>query len=129
MVPFLLATIPSPLQPLDQEGPRHIQQISGLLGGEFGVHRHQRDGIAPGQLRADQEAAVEAMLRHDITVMQSLVRKGEVNPVVQGYGQPILSLQCGPIRHAAQRPAGAPQILELVSRTHQLPARPTESGG
>ena len=189
-----------------------------------------------GQLRADQEAAVEAMLRHDIgvlqaptafgktvvaaailarrgvntlvlvhraellrqwqerlqafldvapeaigcigggkakptgqldiAVMQSLVRKGEVNPVVQGYGQvivdechhiaaasfeailrqvkaryvlglsatlvrrdglqPVLFMQCGPIRHTAERPAGAPQTLELVSRTHQLPALPTD---
>ena len=189
-----------------------------------------------GQLRADQEAAVEAMLRHDIgvlqaptafgktvvaaailarrgvnslvlvhraellrqwqerlqtfldvppeaigcigggkarptgqldiAVMQSLVRKGAVNPVVQTYGQvivdechhiaaasfeailrqvkaryvlglsatlvrrdglqPILFLQCGPIRHIAQRPAGSPQILELVSRTHQLEGLPTD---
>jgi superfamily II DNA or RNA helicase len=89
-------------------------------------------------------------------MMQSLVRKGEVNPVVQGYGQvivdecqhiaaasfetilrqvkarhvlglsatlvrrdglqPILFMQCGPIRHTAQRPIGAPQILELMRR-------------
>ncbi|QPN68309.1 DEAD/DEAH box helicase family protein [Synechococcus sp. CBW1006] len=102
----------------------------------------------------------------DIAVMQSLVRKGEMNPVVQGYGQvivdechhiaaasfetilrqvkvryvlglsatlvrrdglqPILFMQCGPIRHTAQRPAGAPQILELVSRTHQLEGLPTD---
>jgi superfamily II DNA or RNA helicase len=102
----------------------------------------------------------------DIAVMQSLVRKGEVNPVVQGYGQvivdechhiaaasfeailrqvkaryvlglsatlvrrdglqPVLFMQCGPIRHTAERPAGAPKTLELVSRTHQLPALPTD---
>ncbi len=102
----------------------------------------------------------------DIAVMQSLVRKGAVNPLVQTYGQvivdechhiaaasfeailrqvkaryllglsatlvrrdglqPILFMQCGPIRHTAQRPAGAPKILELVSRTHQLPALPTD---
>ena len=102
----------------------------------------------------------------DIAVMQSLARKGEVNPVVQRYGQvivdechhiaaasferilrqvkaryvmglsatlvrrdglqPILFMQCGPIRHTAQRPAGAPQTLELVSRTHQLPALPAD---
>jgi hypothetical protein len=102
----------------------------------------------------------------DIAVMQSLVRKGEVNPLVQTYGQvivdechhiaaasfeailrqvkaryvlglsatlvrrdglqPILFMQCGPIRHTAQRPAGAPQILELVSRTHQLQRLPTD---
>jgi len=189
-----------------------------------------------GQLRADQEAAVEAMLRHDIgvlqaptafgktvvaaailarrsvntlvlvhraellrqweerlqpfldvppeaigrigggkakpsgqldiAVMQSLGRKGEVNPVVQNYGQvivdechhiaaasfesilrlvkaryvlgllatlvrrdglqPILFMQCGPIRHTAERPAGAPQTLELVSRAHQLEGLPAD---
>ena len=102
----------------------------------------------------------------DIAVMQSLVRKGEVNPVVQSYGQvivdechhiaaasfeailrqvkaryvlglsatlvrrdglqAILFMQCGPIRHSAQRPAGAPQTLELVSRTHQLEGLPTD---
>jgi superfamily II DNA or RNA helicase len=102
----------------------------------------------------------------DIAVMQSLVRKGEVNPLVQTYGQvivdechhiaaasfeailrqvkaryvlglsatlvrrdglqPILFMQCGPIRHIAQRPAGSPQILELVSRTHQLEGLPTD---
>lgn len=102
----------------------------------------------------------------DLALMQSLVRKGEVNPVVQTYGQvivdechhiaaasfevilrqvkaryvlglsatlvrrdglqPILFLQCGPIRHTAERPAGAPQTLELVSRTHQLPALPAD---
>lgn len=101
----------------------------------------------------------------DIAVMQSLVCKGEVNPLVQTYGQvivdechhiaaasfeailrqvkaryvlglsatllrrdglqPILFMQCGPIRHIAQRPAGSPQILELVSRTHQLEGLPT----
>jgi superfamily II DNA or RNA helicase len=102
----------------------------------------------------------------DIAVMQSLVRQEEVNPVVQSYGQvivdechhiaaasfetilrqvkaryvlglsatlvrrdglqPILFMQCGPIRHTAQRPAGAPQTLELVSRTHQLEGLPTD---
>ena len=104
--------------------------------------------------------------RLDIAVMQSLVRRGEVNSLVQSYGQvivdechhiaaasfeailrqakaryvlglsatlvrrdglqPILFLQCGPIRHTAQRPAGAPQTLELVSRTHQLEGLPTD---
>lgn len=102
----------------------------------------------------------------DIAVMQSLVRKGEVNPVVQSYGQliidechhiaaasfeailrqvkaryvlglsatlvrrdglqPILFMQCGPIRHTAERPAGAPQTLELVSRTHELRGLPPD---
>jgi hypothetical protein len=34
--------------------------------------------------------------------------------------------QCCHVRHTAQRPAGAPQILELVSRTHQLAGLPTD---
>ena len=94
--------------------------------------------------------------------MQSLVRQGTVNPLIQNYGQvivdechhsaastfeavlkqvkaryvlgltatpvrrdglqPILFMQCGLIRHRAVQPAGAPQRLELVSRSHQLPA-------
>jgi superfamily II DNA or RNA helicase len=102
----------------------------------------------------------------DIAVMQSLVRKGEVNPVVQTYGQvivdechhiaaasfeailrqvkahyvlglsatlvrrdglqPILFMQCGPSRHTAERPIGAPRTLELVSRTHELQALPKD---
>jgi len=104
--------------------------------------------------------------RLDIAVMQSLVRKGEVNPLVQTYGQvivdechhiaatsfeailrqvkaryvlglsatlvrrdglqPILFMQCGPIRHTAERPLGAPETLELVSRTHQLQELPAD---
>ncbi len=102
----------------------------------------------------------------DIAVMQSVVRKGEVNPMAQNYGQviidechhiaaasfeailrqvkaryvlglsatlvrrdglqPILFMQCGPIRHSAERPIGAPQTLELVSRTHQLEGLPVD---
>ncbi len=102
----------------------------------------------------------------DIALMQSLVRKGEVNPLVQTYGQvivdechhiaaasfeailrqvkaryvlglsatlvrrdglqPILFMQCGPIRHSAERPLGAPETLELVSRTHQIQELPAD---
>lgn len=92
----------------------------------------------------------------DIAVMQSLSRKGEVNPLVESYGQvivdechhvgaisfdsilrrtkaryvlgltatpirrdglqPIIFMQCGPIRHTAAKPASAPQDLEVVPR-------------
>ena len=92
----------------------------------------------------------------DIAVMQSLSRKGEVNPLVENYGQvivdechhvgaisfdsilrrtkaryvlgltatpirrdglqPIIFMQCGPIRHTAAKPASAPQDLEVVPR-------------
>ena len=40
--------------------------------------------------------------------------------------QPIIFMQCGPILHTAKRPAGAPQTLELVSRTHQLDGLPAD---
>jgi len=93
----------------------------------------------------------------DIAVMQSLSRQGEVNPLVEDYGQvivdechhvgavsfdailkrvkakyvlgltatpirrdgqqPIIFMQCGPIRHTAATPAGAPQDLEVVPRS------------
>jgi superfamily II DNA or RNA helicase len=40
--------------------------------------------------------------------------------------QPILFMQCGPIRHTAERPLGAPETLELVSRTHELQELPAD---
>lgn len=95
--------------------------------------------------------------RIDIAVMQSLSRQGEVNPLVEDYGQvivdechhvgavsfdailkrvkakfvlgltatpirrdgqqPIIFMRCGPIRHTAATPAGAPQDLEVVPRS------------
>lgn len=95
--------------------------------------------------------------RIDIAVMQSLSRQGEVNPLVEDYGQvivdechhvgavsfdailkrtrakyvlgltatpirrdgqqPIIFMQCGPIRHTAPTPASAPQDLEVVPRS------------
>jgi superfamily II DNA or RNA helicase len=93
----------------------------------------------------------------DIAVMQSLSRQGDVNALVENYGQivvdechhvgaasfdailkrtkakfvvgltatpirrdgqqPIIFMQCGPIRHTAARPVGAPQDLEVVPRS------------
>lgn len=93
----------------------------------------------------------------DIAVMQSLSRQGEVNALVEHYGQivvdechhvgaasfdailkrtkakfvlgltatpirrdgqqPIIFMQCGPIRHTAARPVGAPHDLEVVPRS------------
>lgn len=92
----------------------------------------------------------------DIAVMQSLFRQGEVNAMVETYGQviadechhlsavsfeailkrarakyvlgltatpirrdgrqPIIFMQCGPTRHTAAQPAGAPQTLEVIPR-------------
>jgi superfamily II DNA or RNA helicase len=90
----------------------------------------------------------------DIAVMQSVSRQGEVNPLVENYGQvivdechhvgaasfdailsrakakyvlgltatpirrdgqqPIIFMQCGPIRHTAAKPAGAPRNLVVL---------------
>lgn len=92
----------------------------------------------------------------DIALMQSLSRQGETNEIVENYGQiiadechhlsafsfeailkrarakyvlgltatpirrdgrqPIIFMQCGPIRHTAAKPAGAPQTLEVIPR-------------
>jgi len=93
----------------------------------------------------------------DIAVMQSLSRQGEVNPLVESYGQvivdechhvgavsfdailkrakakfvlgltatpirrdgqqPIIFMQCGPIRHTAAKPLSAPHDLEVMPRS------------
>lgn len=93
----------------------------------------------------------------DIAVMQSVSRQGEVNPLVENYGQvivdechhvgavsfdailkrtkakyvlgltatpirrdgqqPIIFMQCGPIRYTAASPAGAPHDLEVLPRS------------
>jgi superfamily II DNA or RNA helicase len=96
----------------------------------------------------------------DIAVMQSLSRHGEVNPLVEDYGQvivdecqhvgavsfdailkrtkakyvlgltatpirrdgqqPIIFMQCGPIRHTATKPASSPHHLEVVPNFHHV---------
>ena len=93
----------------------------------------------------------------DIAVMQSVSRQGEVNPLVETYGQvivdechhvgavsfdailkrtkanyvlgltatpirrdgqqPIIFMQCGPIRYTAAKPASAPHDLEVLPRS------------
>ncbi|MEF8756016.1 MAG: DEAD/DEAH box helicase family protein [Accumulibacter sp.] len=37
-------------------------------------------------------------------------------PIRRDGRQPIIFMQCGPIRHTASKPAGAPQTLEVISR-------------
>jgi superfamily II DNA or RNA helicase len=96
----------------------------------------------------------------DIAVMQSLNRKGEINPLVENYGQiivdechhlsafsfeeilkrakakyvlgltatpfrrdgrqPIIFMQCGPIRYTAAKSEGMPQLLKVTPK--MLPA-------
>nr|WP_140626533.1 DEAD/DEAH box helicase family protein [Methylibium rhizosphaerae] len=93
----------------------------------------------------------------DIAVMQAISRRGEVDQMVENYGQvivdechhvgaasfdailkrtkaryvlgltatpvrrdgqqPIIFMQCGPIRHTAARPAGAPHDMEVLPRS------------
>jgi len=93
----------------------------------------------------------------DIAVMQSVSRQGNVNPLVENYGQvivdechhvgaasfdailkrtkakyvlgltatpvrrdglqPIIFMQCGPIRHTAAKPAGTPHDMEVLPRS------------
>ncbi|MBK7146989.1 MAG: DEAD/DEAH box helicase family protein [Xanthomonadales bacterium] len=97
----------------------------------------------------------------DIAVMQSLSRQGDVNPLVENYGQvivdechhvgaasfdallrrakakyvlgltatpirrdgqqPIIFMQCGPIRHRAARPAEAPHHLSVTPNFIESP--------
>jgi superfamily II DNA or RNA helicase len=105
----------------------------------------------------------------DIAVMQSLSRRGEVNPLVERYGhvivdechhvgavsfdailkrtkakyvlgltatpirrdgqQPIIFMQCGPIRHTAAKSAGAPHDLGVVPYSlHACIDLPLEAG-
>jgi superfamily II DNA or RNA helicase len=105
----------------------------------------------------------------DIAVMQSLSRQGEVNPLVENYGQvivdechhvgaasfdailkrtkakyvlgltatpirrdgqqPIIFMQCGPIRYSAAKPVGAPHDLEVLPRSRfNRMDLPTDSG-
>jgi superfamily II DNA or RNA helicase len=115
----------------------------------LGVDRKSVGTIGGGKSRATGSI--------DIAVMQSLSRQGEVDALVENYGQvivdechhigavsfdailrrtkakyvlgltatpirrdgqqPIIFMQCGPIRHTAARPAGAPQDLEVVPRS------------
>ncbi|MCB1570087.1 MAG: DEAD/DEAH box helicase [Xanthomonadales bacterium] len=105
----------------------------------------------------------------DIAVMQSVSRQGEINPLVEDYGQiivdechhvgavsfdailrrtkaryllgltatpirrdgqqPIIFMQCGPIRHRASTPAGAPRELEVTPYFRDAPIDlPTDAG-
>jgi superfamily II DNA or RNA helicase len=107
--------------------------------------------------------------RIDIAVMQSLSRRGEINPLVENYGhvivdechhvgavsfdailkrvkakyvlgltatpirrdgqQPIIFMQCGPIRHTAAKPPSAPHDLQVVPHSlHKRVDLPQEAG-
>ena len=114
-------------------------------------------GVGKGMIGTIGGGKAKPTGRIDIAVMQSLSRQGEVNSLVENYGQivvdechhvgatsfdailkrakakfvlgltatpirrdgqqPIIFMQCGPIRHTAARPAGAPHDLEVVPRS------------
>jgi len=44
-------------------------------------------------------------------------------PIRRDGRQPIIFMQCGPTRHVAARPAGAPQTLEVIPRYLTTPVR------
>ena len=44
-------------------------------------------------------------------------------PIRRDGQQPIIFMQCGPTRHVAARPAGAPQTLEVIPRYLTTPVR------
>ena len=114
-------------------------------------------GVAKGVVGTIGGSKAKPTGKIDIAVMQSLSRQGEVNPLVENYGQivvdechhvgavsfdailkrakaqyvlgltatpirrdgqqPIIFMQCGPIRHTAAKPACAPHDLEVMPRS------------
>lgn len=50
-------------------------------------------------------------------------------PVRRDGRQPIIFMQCGPTRHVAARPAGAPQTLEVIPRYLTAPLQLAEGTG
>jgi len=113
-------------------------------------------GVNKGVIGAIGGGKAKPTGKIDIAVMQSLSRQGEVNALVENYGQvvvdechhvgaasfdailkrakakfvlgltatpirrdgqqPIIFMQCGPIRHTASKPANAPHDLKVISR-------------
>ncbi|MGJ7918681.1 TOTE conflict system archaeo-eukaryotic primase domain-containing protein [Massilia sp. LXY-6] len=123
-------------------------------------------GVARGVVGTIGGGKAKPTGKIDIAVMQSVSRQGEVNPLVENYGQvivdechhvgavsfdailkrtkakyvlgltatpirrdgqqPIIFMQCGPIRYMAATPAGAPHDLKVLPRSRfariELPA-------
>ncbi len=125
------------------------ERLQAFLGLDSSGHKRVVGTIGGGKAKPTGQI--------DIAVMQSLSRQGEVNALVENYGQvvvdechhvgaasfdailrrtkakyvlgltatpvrrdgqqPIIFMQCGPIRHTAARPASAPHDLEVVPRS------------
>jgi superfamily II DNA or RNA helicase len=58
-------------------------------------------------------ASFDALLRH---VRARYVLGLTATPIRRDGQQPVIFMQCGPVRHTAQRPGNAPQDLEVVPR-------------
>lgn len=50
-------------------------------------------------------------------------------PIRRDGRQPIIFMQCGPTRHVAARPAGAPQTLEVIPRYLSTPLQLADGAG
>jgi superfamily II DNA or RNA helicase len=126
-------------------------------------------GVSKGVVGAIGGGKAKPTGQIDIAVMQSLSRHGEVNPIVENYGhvivdechhvgaasfdailkrvkakyvlgltatpirrdgqQPIIFMQCGPIRYTAAKPIGAPHDLAVIPRFfHSRIDLPPEAG-
>lgn len=126
-------------------------------------------GVAKGVVGTIGGGKAKPTGKIDIAVMQSVSRQGEVNPMVENYGQvivdechhigavsfdailkrtrakyvlgltatpirrdgqqPIIFMQCGPIRYTAAKPAGAPHDLEVLPRSRSTRIDlPTDAG-
>ena len=126
-------------------------------------------GVGKGIVGTIGDGKAKPTGKIDIGVMQSLSRQGDVNGLVENYGhvivdechhigavsfdailrrvrakyvlgltatpirrdgqQPIIFMQCGPIRHTAAKPASAPHDLEVVPRLlHKKIELPQEAG-
>jgi superfamily II DNA or RNA helicase len=71
-------------------------------------------------------ASFEAILKQ---VKAKFVLGLTATPIRRDGQQPIIFMQCGPIRHTAAQPASAPRNLDVIRRLHNSPIDlPSEAG-
>jgi hypothetical protein len=107
---------------------------SGLLGDVFRqamVQLGRLTEAAPPDPAPLAEQVFEAYCDNGYSDQPEAIRDGVGEalrrlPGGRSTGASHCRAQCCHVRHTAQRPAGAPQILELVSRTHQLAGLPSD---
>jgi hypothetical protein len=62
-------------------------------------------------------AAIDRPLtRVEMTELRAVSPRAVITPIRRDGRQPVIFMQCGPIRHTALKPAGAPQTLEVIPR-------------